>query len=162
MFFLFQEHAFAPVSEYSIHNVAAVIVFCCGLLYCALQSLVSFKMKQCGLNSHRMCLLRTFITLLVILNFVLFVIFSRWSNQQYDRDHAGHAHVLKLRWMPGQEGYVKHVISSVSEWLMCLSMVTYCLTFVPEFNYIRITSDFLEDCTIEDLLVNESGSQDRG
>eukprot|EP00794_Sanderia_malayensis_P011254 gene11254-12434_t len=147
-----KDHVFAPVSEYSIHNVAAVIVFCCGLLYCAMQSLISFKMKQSGLNTHRMCLVRTFITLSILTNFALFVIFSRWSNEQYD---VGHGHTMKLRWLPEQEGYVQHVVSSIAEWLMCLSMVGYSLTFVREFNFIRITSDFSEDCSINDFLVNE-------
>ncbi len=107
-----------------------------------------------------MCLIRTIITLSILINFVLFIIFSKWSNYKYDKTHAGHKHALKLRWLPGQDGYVPHVISSITEWLMCLSMAMYCLTFVREFNFIRITSDFSEDCSIDDFRVNEEDSDD--
>ena len=159
MFISFQNHAFAPVSEYSVHNVAAVVVFSTGLIYCALQSFISYKMQTFGVNSNAMCFLRTLITLSVVLNFALFIGFSRWANHKYDILHAGHEHIMKLGWRPKQDGYAQHLVSSVSEWLMCLSMVAYSLTFVKEFNYIRITTDFSEEYSIEDIIVSEAGTE---
>ena len=129
-----------------------MVVFSSGLLYSAFQSLISFKMKRFGVNSNRVCFVRTGITVSIIVNFALFVGFSRWANYKYDILHEGHSHIMKLGWKPGQDGYIQHLMSSISEWFMCLSLVSYSLTFVKEFNFIRITTDFSEDYTIEDLI----------
>ena len=136
--------------------MAAVIVFSSGLLYCATQSAISFKMRRWGVNSIQMCLLRTAITFSVMINFTLFVIFSRWANYKYDVLHTGHSHVRKLGWRPGQNGYTQHLVSSITEWLMCLSLVFYSLTFVKELNFVRITTDFSEEYTIEDMIDSEN------
>ena len=132
--------------------MAAVIVFSSGLLYCALQSIISFKMRKFNLNSDWICFLRSAITMSVIINFTVFVAFSRWANYKYDILHEGHDHIRKLGWRPGQDGYIQHLVSSFSEWFMCLSLVSYSLTFIKEFNFIRITTDFSEEYTIEDII----------
>ena len=117
-----------------------------------MQSVISFKMKRFGVNSTGICFLRSGITISVIFNFTLFVAFSRWANYKYDVLHEGHDHIMKLGWRPGEDGYIHHLISSFSEWFMCLSLVSYSLTFVKEFNFIRITTDFSEEYTLEDLM----------
>ena len=109
-------------------------------------------MKKFQLNSNRICFLRSAITISVILNFTAFVAFSRWANYKYDVIHKGHAHIRKLGWRPGQDGYIQHLMSSISEWFMCLSLVSYSLTFIKEFNFIRITTDFSEEYTIGDVI----------
>ena len=142
---------FAPVSEYSIHNLAAVLVFATGLSYCAIQTYMSYYMMEFGIGTRIMCHWRLAFTVSVVANFIVFVIGSVISNVKFDRAQMKLVPELKLRWRPDEPGYRMHVISNVAEWLMCFSFCWFSLTFIREFNRIRITSDFVEDHDRESL-----------
>ena len=116
-------------------------------------------MRRFSLNSTVMCYCRAFLTISIIVNFIVFVIFSYSSNKAFDKEHAGHGHVLKLFWKPKHAGYVEHVVSNVAEWIMCVSFVCFSLTFIRELSFIRITSDFAEPHSVEDFIPASSSIQ---
>lgn len=99
-------------------------------------------MVHYNVNNRITCHWRFALTLSVICNFIVFIIANKLALNQYGTDKKPAA---KLRWTSKQGGYKHHVLSSAAEWLMCFSFLWYSLTFIKEFNKIRITSDFVAE-----------------
>lgn len=111
-----QAYPVAPISEYYIHNVAAVVVFVTGLVYCSLQTYISYAMVHYNVNNRITCHWRFALTLSIICNFIVFIIANKLALSQYGSDKK---QAPKLLWTPKQGGYKLHVLSSAAEWLMC-------------------------------------------
>lgn len=58
----------------------------------------------------------------------------------------------RLRWSSGDPGFVLHVISTFSEWLMLLFFITYMGTFYKEFKNLRLCEPTVEVEISEDRL----------
>ena len=95
-----------------------------------------------NVNSRTTCYWRCGLTLSVIFNFVVFIIGSVISTRKWDHEQWQQPQEHKLRWKLDDPGYSLHVIGNVAEWLMCFSFLSFSLTFIKEFQKIRLTSDF--------------------
>ncbi|KAI3369303.1 hypothetical protein L3Q82_007553 [Scortum barcoo] len=41
----------------------------------------------------------------------------------------------KLHWTPGETGYTAHIISTISEWSLAFSFISFFLTYIRDFQY---------------------------
>lgn len=99
-------------------------------------------MVHYNVNNRITCHWRFALTLSIICNLIVFIIANKLALSQYGSDKKP---APKLLWTPKQGGYKLHVLSSAAEWLMCFSFLWFSLTFIKEFNKIRITSDFVAE-----------------
>uniref|UniRef100_A0AAQ4S6H5 CWH43-like N-terminal domain-containing protein n=1 Tax=Gasterosteus aculeatus aculeatus TaxID=481459 RepID=A0AAQ4S6H5_GASAC len=47
----------------------------------------------------------------------------------------------KLHWIPGETGYTAHMISTVSEWFLAFSFISFFLTYIRDFQKINLRAE---------------------
>ncbi|XP_013856731.1 DNA damage-regulated autophagy modulator protein 2 [Austrofundulus limnaeus] len=47
----------------------------------------------------------------------------------------------KLHWIPGEPGYLAHMFSTVSEWCLAFSFISFFLTYIRDFQKICLRAD---------------------
>eukprot|EP00122_Pirum_gemmata_P003795 Pgem_evm1s3441 len=47
-------------------------------------------------------------------------------------------------WKPGDSGYVYHIISTLSEWLLAFTFLAFYLTFYNDFKALRISAVLID------------------
>lgn len=128
----------------SLHDVGAVTGFISALIYCWLQTLMSYKLRDHGvINSTAICHSRSMLSAIMTCSFVVFIVLQFKSHSEWDheRPYTKTTRFEKLKWSPGDPGYVCHVISNIAEWSMTGAFFMFVSTFSTEFQKIRITSD---------------------
>ena len=131
-----------PFQEWSVHEVGAMVAFLGSVVYCWLQTLMSYELRDHGaINSSAVCHTRFTLALFLTLSLVVFLAFQLKSNWEWDRVRPDYQFLAKLKWSPKDPGYVYHVISSLAEWSMWATFLLFCLTFLREFQQVVITSD---------------------
>lgn len=131
-FLLFQEDAVAGV-----HIFGALMVFLCGILYCWVQSIISYKMKSCGLITTNLLTLRLVLTIAVSIFFISCVTSTWHVSKDWIRFHGNNS-TFPRRWDPKQPNYINHVVGDVSEWLMALTLLGFMSTFFGEFRFVKM------------------------
>lgn len=128
-----------------MHIVGALLVFGFGVLYCFAQTYMTFQMLLCATNTMRLFIVRLAIAVLSFFFFVCSLVFGNYAgdarnkNPPTDPSHD-HAH-----WYPEDAGFVYNVLGNVCEWLMVISFFIYFLTFVREFNKVKIGFNMQSD-----------------
>jgi len=117
---------------------------------------MSFWVVNLNINPLKRCYVRLGLTCSVVINFVVFVCCSVIAHRMYAADdiHLSKNAMDKLVWMPTDPGYIEHVIANFAEWFMCLSFLSFSLTFFNEFQRIQIASDFREEHEKEAILTS--------
>jgi len=128
----FQEDAVAYV-----HIVGALMVFLFGILYCWVQSFISYKMKSCGLITNTLLFLRLTLTIIVSIFFISCAtatsfVFKDWIHHRVNGTNIPH------RWDHKDKNYVQHIVGDVSEWLMALTLLGFFFTFFGEFRFVKM------------------------
>jgi len=122
-----------------MHIAGALAVFGFGVLYCFFQTYLSFKMLACGMNTKLVCLVRLLIASLSLLFFVGNQVFGNMAGKARSRNPPVDAKHDRPHWYPEDAGFTYNVLGNTSEWLMALSFFLYFLTFVSEFNRVRMS-----------------------
>ncbi|NWI53369.1 DRAM2 protein, partial [Calyptomena viridis] len=119
---------------YSIHVLGACLTFGVGALYLLLQTFLSFRMQP-ELQSKSVLWARLAVCLWccssigsTILSLELFV-----SSVLLSSGPDGTNLVQKLHWDPRERGYTLHIISTVSEWSLAFSFLSFFLTYIRDF-----------------------------
>ena len=123
------------VPERSIHHVAAFLVFVTGILYCILQTFLSFQVVSYSINTLKICYIRLILTMSAVFNFSLFII-GKLVLKNLLEQPTNNSRIREDPW------FYLHVIANFSEWLMCLSFTWFALTFISEFQKIEISAIF--------------------
>ncbi|KAM4589006.1 DNA damage-regulated autophagy modulator protein 2b [Odontesthes bonariensis] len=127
---------FQKTTLFSMHLVGAVLTFGVGALYILVQTLISLYMQP-HVHSRTVYLVRLGIGLWtlgsVISMFVSSVImYSSLKGIDVPR---------KLHWTPGETGYTAHIISTVSEWSLAFSFISFFLTYIRDFQKIKLRAE---------------------
>lgn len=128
----FQEDAVSVV-----HIIGALMVFGGGILYCWVQSFISYKMKTCGLITNTLFTIRLLIIIAMSIFFISCVTATSFASKDWIRYHRNSS-TISHRWDPKGKAYVHHVIGDVSEWLMALSLLGFMFTFFGEFRFVKM------------------------
>ena len=113
------------------------MVFLGGIIYCWIQSYISYKMKTCGLITNSLFVLRLLIVISMSLFFISCAIATSYASKDWIRYHANGSRIPQ-RWDPKGEAYVHHVVGDVSEWLMALSLLGFMFTFFGELRFVKM------------------------
>ncbi|XP_076599560.1 DNA damage-regulated autophagy modulator protein 2b isoform X2 [Chaetodon auriga] len=127
---------FQKTTLFSMHLVGAVMTFGVGALYILVQTLLSLYMQP-HVHSKSIYLARLGIgvwTLCSIISMFVSSVIMYSSLKGVDVPH-------KLHWIPGETGYTAHIISTLSEWSLALSFISFFLTYIRDFQKINLRAE---------------------
>ncbi|BFZ15846.1 hypothetical protein BsWGS_18885 [Bradybaena similaris] len=114
----------------AVHIVGAALTFIAGVLYCFLQSALSYHMYP-NYNGRRICRIRLCISSVALVGLFVSIIAAVFSFQQWNSKEHSHS---KFHWAPGDPGYSAHLVSTVGEWVTALTFMFFFFTYVREFD----------------------------
>lgn len=127
---------FQKTTLFSMHLVGAVLTFGVGALYVLVQTLLSLYMHP-HVHSRTIYLVRLGIgvwTLCSIISMFVSSVIMYSFLQGIDVPR-------KLHWDPGEPGYTAHIVSTVSEWSLALSFISFFLTYIRDFQKINLRAE---------------------
>ncbi|XP_029429141.1 DNA damage-regulated autophagy modulator protein 2 [Rhinatrema bivittatum] len=116
-----------------LHVLGAVLSFGLGAFYIGVQTVLSHKMQP-HVHSKRIFWVRFLVLLWCGLSMVS-MFFS--SVLLYSELH-GTDLAKKLHWSPQEKGFTLHIVSTVSEWSLAFSFLSFFLTYIRDFQKISI------------------------
>ncbi|XP_061731422.1 DNA damage-regulated autophagy modulator protein 2-like [Nerophis ophidion] len=127
---------FQKTTLFSVHLLGAVLTFGVGAMYILVQTLLSHYMQP-HVHSRGVFLLRLAIglwTLGSVLSMFVSSVVMYSSLPGVDVTH-------KLHWTPGETGYTPHLISTVCEWSLAFSFISFFLTYIRDFQKITLRAE---------------------
>ncbi|XP_064161999.1 DNA damage-regulated autophagy modulator protein 2b isoform X2 [Anguilla rostrata] len=127
---------FQKTTFFSMHLVGAVLTFGVGAVYILVQTLVSYRMQP-HVHGKGIFWARLGVGLWssasAVSMFVSSVImYSSLPGVDVEK---------KLHWIPGETGYTAHIVSTISEWSLALSFVSFFLTYIRDFQKITLRAE---------------------
>ncbi|XP_032231038.1 DNA damage-regulated autophagy modulator protein 2 isoform X2 [Nematostella vectensis] len=129
------------------HFIGAFLVFGLGILYCWIQSVISYKMKNQGMSTALTAFTRFALSFASTIFFLITLIGagvanSEWKSAHGSRNITGNTTITPTTpldsWTSDQSGYDSHLASTFSEWLMGFSFLLFFMTYYREFKKITI------------------------
>ncbi|MEQ2301965.1 hypothetical protein AMECASPLE_001602 [Ameca splendens] len=138
---------FQKTTIFSMHLVGAVLTFGVGALYILFQTVISHFMQPLihSKTTYRVRIGIGLWTLGSIISMFISSVIMYSSLPGVDVPR-------KLHWIPGEPGYVAHIVSTVSEWSLAFSFISFFLTYIRDFQKINLRavavlqSSHLYDC----------------
>ena len=115
------------------HIVGAAMVFIGGILYSWTHTYLSYRMKNVGVNSVRLCRFRLILSLLGTIIFTVCVVAKGVAQRKWRQDPPRDE---MRQWQPGDTGFPYHVTSSSAEWITFAILMLYFCSFCSEFQEI--------------------------
>ncbi|XP_038053134.1 DNA damage-regulated autophagy modulator protein 2-like [Patiria miniata] len=117
--------------ETEVHLFSAFMAFGGGLLFSLTQSWITYKLAD-DFWSYSMAALRFTLTFAGVVFSVTLLEFRELANAEFNGTYA-----QTLHWNPHDGGYVNHVYSSVSEYMMGFILTALVLSLYKEFSAIK-------------------------
>lgn len=133
-----------------VHLFGALLCFGLGSVYFSAQTLLTYHLQP-HTSSLAVAHLRLALSMVCVVFFLLVAIPGVISHIKYDGKDPRH-------WYPSDGGWMFHVISSVSEWIVATAFSFYILSFTPEFREIHMEHPQLIIVRPTILLVEEGTS----
>ncbi|XP_033830165.1 DNA damage-regulated autophagy modulator protein 2b [Periophthalmus magnuspinnatus] len=127
---------FQKTALFPIHLLGAVLTFGVGALYILVQTLVSFWMQP-EVHSKSLFKTRLMLTAWTFSSIICMFVSSVIMYSSLPGVDVAH----KLHWTPGETGYLAHLVSTVSEWSLALSFISFFLTFIRDFQKIELRAE---------------------
>ncbi|GFS01542.1 DNA damage-regulated autophagy modulator protein 2 [Elysia marginata] len=114
----------------SVHFTGAALAFGPGVLYCFMQTALSYHMHP-RFNGVLICRVRLLISMFCVVACVIMSISGAIAVNHWNASpHSS----TKYKWKPSDPGFVPHIVSTVCEWLLSFGFFCFFLTYVREFN----------------------------
>lgn len=111
------------------------MVLFCGVAFCWIQTIISYKMKLCGINSSSLYGTRAVCAFLVSLSAVVCIVCKGVADDQWN--NVAHNKTTEY-WTPQDVGFVPHVISNFTQWIIIIILLVFVLTFLGEFKSMKV------------------------
>lgn len=145
---------FQELQIFTVHMIGAFSAFGFGLLYCAIQTRLSYYMFPIVQSGLFLARCRLFLTIVLAITYITSSVFGPISYKYFHGTDT-------TNWRPEDGGYIYHVISSVCEWISAMSIDFYILSFAHEFKFMSISSPkFYMVSTVSTRQQDESESGD--
>ncbi|NWH65363.1 DRAM2 protein, partial [Geococcyx californianus] len=118
---------------YYIHVVGACLTFGVGAIYLLVQTVLSYLMQP-ELHSKDIFWIRLTMFLWCCSSIVSMFV----SSVVLYSGLYGTNLVQKLHWDPWEQGYTAHIVSTVSEWSLAFSFLSFFLTYIRDFQKISL------------------------
>ncbi|XP_072296193.1 DNA damage-regulated autophagy modulator protein 2b [Eucyclogobius newberryi] len=127
---------FQKTAVFPVHLLGAVLTFGVGALYVLVQTLVSFLMQP-KVHSKNLFKTRVLLTAWTFCSIICMFVSSLVMFSLLPGVDVAH----KLHWTPGETGYTPHLVSTVSEWSLAFSFISFFLTFIRDFQKIELRAE---------------------
>lgn len=127
---------FQKTTLFSMHLVGAVLTFGIGALYILVQTLLSRRMQP-HVHSRTTYLVRLGIGLWTLSSIISMFVSSVIMYSSLPGVDVPN----KLHWTPGETGYTAHIVSTVSEWSLAFSFISFFLTYIRDFQKINLRAE---------------------
>jgi len=145
---------FQELQLFTVHMIGASVAFGFGLVYCAIQTHLSYYMYPIVQSGLTLARCRLFLTIVLAVSYVTSSVFGPMAYANFKGSD-------QTKWKPSDGGYLYHVISSVCEWISALSIDFFILSFAHEFKFMSISSPkFYMISTVAVRPLEESASED--
>ncbi|XP_037107771.1 DNA damage-regulated autophagy modulator protein 2b [Syngnathus acus] len=132
---------FQKTTLFWAHLLGAVLTLGVGALYILAQTLLSQRMQP---RVHARSLFHVRLALALWTSASILAMFV--SSVVMYSSLPGVDVARKLHWKPGETGYTAHIISTVCEWSLALSFISFFLTFIRDFQKIKLRAEVLMEC----------------
>ncbi|XP_054641764.1 DNA damage-regulated autophagy modulator protein 2-like isoform X1 [Dunckerocampus dactyliophorus] len=127
---------FQKTTLFSVHLLGAVLTFGVGALYILVQTLLSHYMQP-HVHSRSVFVVRFAIGLWTLSSIISMFVSSVIMYSSLPGVDVAH----KLHWTPGETGYTAHIISTVCEWSLAFSFISFFLTYIQDFQKINLRAE---------------------
>ncbi|XP_046881812.1 DNA damage-regulated autophagy modulator protein 2b [Hypomesus transpacificus] len=127
---------FQKTTLFSMHLVGAVLTFGVGALYILVQTLVSLYMQP-HVHGKTVFWVRLAVGVWTFSSIISMFVSSVIMYSSLPGVDVAH----KLHWIPGETGYTAHLISTISEWSLAMSFISFFLTYIRDFQKITLRAD---------------------
>ncbi|XP_007428749.1 DNA damage-regulated autophagy modulator protein 2 isoform X1 [Python bivittatus] len=118
-----------------MHSLGAFLTFGIGIIYILVQTIISYKMQP-QIHGKDIFWIRLTILLWCTVSTVSMSISSFILLNLNGIDS-----LWKQHWDPQEKGYVFHIISTISEWSLASSVLSFFLTFIRDFQKISLHTE---------------------
>ncbi|XP_061639481.1 DNA damage-regulated autophagy modulator protein 2b isoform X1 [Phyllopteryx taeniolatus] len=126
---------------FRVHLLGAVLTLGVGAVYILAQTLLSHRMQP-RVHSRRVFHVRLALALWTLASIVgMFV-----SSVVMYSSLPGVDVARKLHWTPGETGYTAHIVSTLCEWSLAFSFISFFLTFIRDFQKIKLRAEADVQC----------------
>ncbi|XP_059177367.1 DNA damage-regulated autophagy modulator protein 2-like [Physella acuta] len=113
-----------------VHIIGAGLTFVPGVLYCLVQTALSYHMFP-SYNGSYICRIRLALSVVSLLSLILTIVAAvfaihEWNSKEHTPD--------KFKWAPDDPGYAAHIVSTSGEWVTAFTFLSFFFTYVQEFN----------------------------
>ncbi|XP_036369164.1 DNA damage-regulated autophagy modulator protein 1 isoform X1 [Octopus sinensis] len=112
-----------------VHVIGAFMVFGIGSVYEIFQTIMSYMMYPMY-NGKKIIIIRMVLSIFSVFFFIMTFIGAGLAGKEYKGN--------PLAWRPEDEGFSYHILSTSCEWLLSVSFLAYFLTFIHDFQKIKI------------------------
>jgi len=123
---------FQETNVFRVHMVGAMTAFTFGTLYSWLQTIMSFRMVGV-VNGLRVARIRFGLSMVMTCSYMTSMVCGPMAFKQFHGQDP-----TNWKWDDG--GYQLHLTSTVAEWISCLSLDFFIITFVREMHSITLSS----------------------
>ncbi|XP_069696588.1 DNA damage-regulated autophagy modulator protein 2-like [Periplaneta americana] len=116
---------FQVISLIDVHMTGAMLCFGTGIVYFALQVWISYKIP--GVTSKHVLLVRTVFVILCCTATIITIGAGIAAYRIYPGTYEDARH-----WKREEPGWELHLVSTISEWIMCMLYSFLMLSFVPD------------------------------
>ncbi|XP_077994804.1 DNA damage-regulated autophagy modulator protein 2-like isoform X2 [Glandiceps talaboti] len=121
---------FQETSIFIVHVIAANMCFGSGIIYCFLQSWISYQMMP-FYATLLACRVRIILSVTAAAGLILTSVFAALASARWTGSDA-------TQWKPEEGGYAEHIVSTVSEWVLAISFLSFFFTFIREFQKVTM------------------------
>ncbi|XP_034978853.1 DNA damage-regulated autophagy modulator protein 2 isoform X1 [Zootoca vivipara] len=129
---------FQKSTLFSVHVTGACLTFGIGAIYILVQTILSYKMQP-GIHGKGIFWIRLTVLLWCTSSIVSMFI----SSVILYSGLCGTGLIQKLHWDPQEKGYTIHIMSTVSEWSLAFSFLSFFLTYIRDFQKISLRTEAL-------------------
>lgn len=127
---------FQKTTLFAMHLVGAMLTFGVGALYILVQTLLSYRMQP---HIHSKTIFWTRLSVCVwtfssIISMFVSSVIMYWTLSGTEVNQ-------KLHWTPGELGFTPHIVSTISEWSLALSFISFFLTYIRDFKKINLRAE---------------------
>ena len=121
-----------------VHFTGSLILGLGGIVYCFLETAITYQLTKLSMNSCTMFVIRLLITCVLTASGIAHVILKVWTINHLSRDGNPLAQAPWRQYNATVDYYPEHVTSNFGEWLTFFLFAVFSSTFFKEFQKLSI------------------------
>ncbi|XP_078371157.1 DNA damage-regulated autophagy modulator protein 2-like [Oculina patagonica] len=121
-----------------VHFTGSLILGLGGIVYCFLETAITYQLTKLSINSCRMWVIRLLITCVLTASGIAHVVLKVWTNDHLSHDGNPLAKTPWRVYNATDDYYPEHVTSNFGEWLTFFLFAVFSSTYFKEFQKVSV------------------------